>query len=40
MFKAAFREVTFMRGFRLSNYNIGLCYQKLSNFNEAVKVYT
>lgn len=32
MFKAAYQEVAFMRGFRLSNYNIALCYQKLSKY--------
>jgi len=40
MFKAAYQEITFIRGFRLSNYNIGLCYQKQSKFEEAVKTYT
>jgi tetratricopeptide (TPR) repeat protein len=38
-FKSHYQERVFLRGFRFSLFNIGLCYQKMSQHQEAIKKY-
>ena len=38
-FKSFYQEREFLRGFKFSQFNIGLCYQKMSKHQEAVNKY-
>ena len=38
-FKSYYQERAFLNGFKFSQFNIGLCYQKMSKHQEAINKY-